>query len=196
MRMNEHWLRTDERSDLIASLAMLEIALSKVVSDIAAWKWAIITTHSALQSAIACHLGAMGNSLLVAKQEDAEAWLKAHEDGTPYPEMMMDSFPNLYDKLKHNEIYGYKFAPRGTQGRSIKKINEYRNEFVHFMPKGWSLQVSYLPRMCINCLDVICEIDEHTLHLLWENNAQQSSFGSLLNSCLEKLKHLKKKYGT
>jgi hypothetical protein len=194
--MNEHWLHTDERSDVIASMAMLDIALNQVASDLTMWKWIVITTHSALQSAIACHLGAIGNSFLVARQEDAEAWLKAHEDGTPYPEMMIDSFLNLYDKLKKNEIYGYKFAPKGTQGRSIKKVNEYRNEFVHFMPKGWALEVAGLPRICIDCLDVVYNLDEHTLRLRWENAIQQSSFSSLLDSCLEKLKHLEKQYQT
>jgi hypothetical protein len=194
--MNENWLHTDEKADLIASLAMLDVALDQIAKDIAAWKWVVIATHSALQSAIACHLGAIGNSFLVAKQEDAEAWLKAHEDGTPYPEMMMDSFLNLYDKLKHQEIYGYKFVPRGTQGRSIKKINGYRNEFIHFMPKGWSLELSGLPTICKDCLDVIHELDEHTLRVRWQNDTQEASFSTLLNSCLEKLRGLQVEYGT
>jgi hypothetical protein len=192
--MTEHWLHTDEKADLVASLAFLEVALNQATKDITAWKWVVIATHSALQSAIACHLGSIGNSFLVAKQEDAEAWLTAHDDGTPYPEMMMDTFPNLYYKLKHQEIYGYKFTPQGTQGKSIKKINEYRNEFVHFMPKGWAFEVSGLPDMCKDCLDVINELNEHTLHMLWQDDFQRSSFGILLTSCLEKLKVLKTGY--
>jgi hypothetical protein len=187
--MTEHWLHTDEKADLVASLALLEVALVQTTKDVAAWKWAVIATHSALQSAMACHLGSLGNSFLVAKQEDAEAWL-------PYPEMMMDSFLNLYDKLKHQEIYGYKFIPRGTQGRSIKKMNEYRNEFVHFMPKGWSLQVSGLPNMCKDCLDIVYELDQHTLNVRWQDDFQRSSFRTLLNSCLEKIKRLKVEYST
>jgi hypothetical protein len=194
--MYENWLHTDEKADLVSSLSMLDVALDQIEKNLSAWKWVVITTHSALQSAMACHLGAIGNSFLVAKQEDAEAWLKAHEDGTPYPEMMMDSFLNLYDRLKHQEIYGYKFVPQGTQGKSIKKINAYRNEFIHFMPKGWSLEVSGLPNMCKDCLDVINELDEHTLHIRWHNNAQEASFRTLLISCLEKLRGLKGKYGT
>ena len=194
--MNENWLHTDEKADLVSSLSMLDVALDQIEKDLSAWKWIVIATHSALQSAMACHLGAIGNSFLVAKQEDAEAWLKAHEDGTPYPEMMMDSFLNLYDKIKHQEIYGYKFVPQGTQGKSIKKINAYRNEFIHFMPKGWSLEVSGLPNMCKDCLDVINELDEHTLNIRWHNDTQESSFRTLLISCLEKLRCLKGKYGT
>lgn len=196
LTMNEHWLHTDERSDVLVSLAMLNRALDGGATDSAAWKWIVIATHSALQSAIACHLGAVGNSFLVARQEDAEEWLRAHEDGAPYPEMMMDSFPNLYDKFKKIDVYGYKFSPKDQQGRSIKKINEYRNEFVHFMSKGWSLQLDGLPKMCIDCLAVIGELNQHTLHVQWEDDVQRTSFGSLLDSCLAKLKRLEGQYGT
>jgi hypothetical protein len=163
--MKEQWLHTDERSDVLASLAMLDRALDAVTKDSAAWKWIVIATHSALQSAIACHLSSVGNSFLVATQEDAEAWLRAHENGDPYPEMMMDSFPNLYDKLKKVQVHGYRFSPKDQQGRSMKKINEFRNEFVHFMPKGWSLQLDGLPKICTDCLNVIAELNQDTLDI-------------------------------
>ena len=93
--MKEIWLRTDERKDIIASLRIVSVAADLVNADLAAWKWIIMGTHSALQSTMAFHLG-FGNDLLVARQADAEAWLQAHEAGTPYPEMMMHNFLNLY----------------------------------------------------------------------------------------------------
>ena len=193
--MNEHWLQTDEKEDLITSLVMLELALDQTAKDIAAWKWAVIATHSALQSAIACHFTSLGNHFLVAKQDDAEAWLKSHENGTSYPEMMMESFLNLYYKLKYNEILGFKFVPHGTQGRSVKMINIFRNKFVHFLPKDWSIEVSGLPNMCKDCLNVIQEINEHTLH--WQlNDDQQSSLSDLMTGCIEKLERFNLEYST
>ncbi len=138
----------------------------------------VIATHSALQSAVGFYLRTIGNNLLVAKQKDAEAWLKAHKEHTPYPEMMMDKFPNLYRKLKRNEIEGFKFTPRGSQERSIKKINEFRNDFIHFMPKGWSIEISGMPRICIDCMDVIAELDENTLRTRWEDEYQRARFKS------------------
>ena len=86
-------------------------------------------------------------------------------------------------------------SDHSDNGSSIKKINKYRNEFVHFMPKGWTLEISGLPDMCKDCLDVINELDNHTLHMQWQDDFQSSSFRTLLNSCLEKLKVLKTKYG-
>src|SRR5690349_19195011 len=108
-RMPEFWLRTDEREDLLSSLGMLSLACEQAVTDIAAWKWIVTMTHSALQGAMAFHLG-FGNDLLVAKPKHATKWLRAHRDRSPYPEMMMDSFLGLYGKLQKHEILGYKFV--------------------------------------------------------------------------------------
>ncbi len=194
--MSEHWLHTDDKADIIASLAMLMVALDQAAKDIAAWKWVVIATHSALQSAIACHLRGTGNNLLVAKQEDAEAWLRAHGQGTAHPEMMMDSFPKLYHKLRQYEIEGFRFAPQCNQNRSIKKINQYRNDFIHFMVNGFSLEISGLPGMCKDCLDVIIELDKHTLQVRWHDDAQRAAFRTLLDSCLERIKQIELETGT
>lgn len=193
--MTDHWFHTDEKEDIITSLEMLADSLNRVEDNSAMWKWAIIATHSTLQTAIGLHLRT-SNNFLVAKQKDAEAWLRAHEEGTSYPEMMMDTFPNLYLKLKQNEIEGFKFKPRGSQGRSIKKINRFRNEFIHFMPKGWSIEISGMPRIRIDCLDVIAELDENTLCRKWESEEQRARFRTLLDLCQAKLNKLDLKYGT
>lgn len=189
------WLRTDEKEDVIASLRMVDASARQVASDPATWKWVVIGTHSAIQSAMAFHLG-FGNDLLVAKREDAVAWLQAHEDGAPYPSMMMDNFLNLYAKLKRHEVLGFKFAPHGTQGGSIKKLNHFRNEFIHFMPKGWSIELSGMPRICLDCLDIIEELDTNSLCMRWDDDSQRERFGVALASCQEHMKRLELEYGT
>lgn len=194
--MSEYWLHTDDKSDIVSSLEMFSGALDKVADDLAAWKWAVIAIHSALQGAIACHLRAAGNNLLVAKPEDAELWLSAHDKDSALPEMKMDWFPSLYDKLKKFEIEGYRFTPKDSQGGSINKINEYRNDFVHFMVNGFSLEVSGLPKMCKDCIDVISELDNHTLENRWHDDSQHAVFRSLLDLCSEKIKSLERDYGT
>lgn len=191
--MKEVWLYTDEREDILASLHMVAASCAAVNEDVGAWKWIVVGTHSALQSAIAFHLG-FGNDLLVARQEDAAAWLAAHEDGSPYPEMMMDTFPSLYKKLKKHEVLGYRFAPTGTQGGSINRLNRFRNEFVHFMPKGWSIELSGMPGICSDCLDVIELIDQNSLSMRWENEQQHEAFLEVLGQCQLKLKKLRDAY--
>jgi len=191
--MEEVWLHTDEREDVLASLRMVSSSCDAVQADIGAWKWVVVGIHSALQSAMAFHLG-FGNDLLVSRHEDAAAWLAAHEDGTPYPEMMMDSFPSLYKKLKRHEVLGYRFTPSGTQGGNINRLNRFRNEFVHFMPKGWSIEVSGMPALCLDCLDVVDQLDQNSLCMRWEGEEQHQAFREVLELCQSKLQALRSGY--
>lgn len=191
--MTEVWLRTDEKEDIITSLRMVSASCDLVKSDLAAWKWVVIGTHGAVQSGMVLYLG-FGNDLLVARQKDAEEWLMAHEDGAPYPELIMDSFLNLYKKLKRSEILGYRYAPRGTQGRSIKRLNTLRNEFTHFMPRGWSIEMSGMPSICLDCLNVVAELDREALCVRWEDEAQMNTFRKFLELCCTRLETLRDEY--
>jgi hypothetical protein len=185
--MSENWLRTDEREDTITSLKLFIDAVSKVNSDSVYWKWAIISLHSAVQSMMAFHLG-FGNHLLVISQEDAEAWLEAHDSGASYPETKMDSFLNLYKKIKKYEVLGFKFKPSGQQGGSIKRLNWFRNEFVHFMPKGWSIALSEMPDICSDCLNIIKSLSEGPISMRWEDENQNNVFCTLLEEAISRIK--------
>jgi len=187
--MKGTWLRTDEREDVLASLRMVSSSCDAAVHDLSAWKWIVIGTHSALQGAMALHLG-FGNDLLVASPEDAAAWLDAHENGAPYPEMMMDDFLGLYKKLKKHEVLGFSFKPNGTQGGNIRRLNRCRNQFVHFMPQGWSIELSGMPQICGDCLAVVVHLGEHSLCTRWESEEQRQSFIEVVGQCQSKLSAL------
>lgn len=171
-------MRTDEREDVLSSLKMFNDSIDKVVQEEAYWKWAVISIHSSVQSLMAFHLG-FGNDLLVMRQQDAEAWLEAHENETDYPEVQMDGFLNLYKKIKKHEILGYKFTPQGQEGRSLKRINTLRNEFIHFMPKGWSIEVIYMIEVFSDCLNIMERLGRG-LSIRWEDEKQQTEFEELL----------------
>ncbi|MEW8684574.1 MAG: hypothetical protein AB2556_02080 [Candidatus Thiodiazotropha sp.] len=172
------WMRTDEREDVLSSLKMFNDSMTKAVYEEAYWKWSVISLHSSLQSLMAFHLG-FGNDLLVMRQEDAEAWLEAHENETDYPEVKMDGFLNLYKKIKKHEILGYKFSPQGQEGKSVKRINTLRNEFIHFMPKGWSIEVAYMIEVFTDCLNVIERLGSE-LAMRWEDEEQKNIFEGLV----------------
>ena len=93
-----------------------------------------------------------------AKQE--KAWREAYAEGNALPtdQEKLLPFLDLYDKIKRRGMLEYssaeRFVPQGSQGRSMKKLNFIRNEFVHFTPKGWVLELSGAPRIAIDCLDV------------------------------------------
>lgn len=193
--MKETWLRIDEREDILASLELVSSCSELAKTDLTYWKWIIVGTHSALQGGMAFHLG-FGNHFLVAKQKDAESWLAANRDGSSYPTMMMDDFLNLYRKIKSNSVYGYKFKPRGQQGASVKLLNGFRNEFIHFMPKGWSIEVSGFPSMCLDCLDIVKKLNDNSLYNRWQSEEQYQIFVERLSKSRTNLEILKHEYGS
>jgi len=42
-------------------------------------------------------------------------------------------------------VHGKKFIVKPDHDWAVKKLNELRNQFVHFAPKGWSLDLLGLP---------------------------------------------------
>jgi len=85
-------------------------------------------------------------------------WYKARSKGHPQPVEKLDSFLNLYKKIKKKGTLQYskeeRFVPKSNQGYSVKKLNEIRDDFIHFAPKGWSLECSGLPDCCLDCLHI------------------------------------------
>lgn len=156
--MNKY-LVTDEFEEAISSLEMAFEAVSAVLEDIYRWKWAILGFHNALQGFMVLSLRGT-DGLNVLKDRDKEKWLRAHYNKTTYPNGKLDSFLNLYKKIKSDKMFLYDnrsqiFVPKDTQEYSIRRLNSLRNEFIHFVPKGWSLETSGLPDICLNCIDVI-----------------------------------------
>lgn len=156
---DNYYLRTDELVEAVKGLEMFLSNIRKVKKDLYFWKWAIIALHNSVQGFMVCALRGT-NGLSVLTPECAKAWLEAYENNTTYPkEILLDDFLNLYKKIKGKYMLQYvhskKFVPMGQEGRSIKRLNRLRNEFIHFTPQGRSLKVSGLPQLCGDVLKII-----------------------------------------
>ncbi len=145
----------------------------EAATDIRMWRWVIIALHNAVQGFMVLSLR-HGNGLAALTEESAAAWLAAYEaNATTYPEEKLDSYLCLYKKIKSTK-YGtiggnQKFVPRGSQGRSVRKLNRIRNDFIHFTPKGWSLELAGLPRICLDALALLSFLGWETSNILWHD---------------------------
>lgn len=85
--------------------------------------------------------------------------MEAHESGGPFPAEKLDEFLTLYLKTKDPENFhtlgAGPFVPAGTHDESMNYLNEFRDMFTHFTPKGWSLELAGLPRICLDTLEVM-----------------------------------------
>jgi len=155
----ERWLRTDEQQEVISSLRMVLRSMESASEDLDHWKWAVIALHNAVQGAMVMSLRA-GNDFRVMPEKLAQKCYQAHMDSKPWPKAKMDSFPNLYKKAQSQETMGFYVHSRQLpsdpdRDRCIAKLLDLRNSFIHFMPQGWSLEVSGLPEICETTLEMI-----------------------------------------
>jgi len=165
--MSHGYLRTDEREEAVRSLEFARSQAALLSDDPYAWKWILISLHNAVQGFMVLALR-NGNGLLALRDHIAAKWLKVYREGGEYPVEKLDDFLSLYEKVKKpsnfHRVSAACFAGSEARDLSMKRLNDIRNEFIHFTPKGWSLQMAGLPQICLDGLDLI-------RHLGWETNA-------------------------
>lgn len=181
----DNWIYVDEASDVELSLRHLNLCLRAVEQDARYWKWAIISVHNALQGAMTCHLSGTANvgcldrksfeAWYVWNEKDRRGeinWIHGEPDelgiSVRRPATKDDARPKEF-LAKPHELFRRLYAPRhriepgcgaileisNQQRRSFKMVNALRNEFAHFLPKGWSIEVSGLPDALSDLLKII-----------------------------------------
>ncbi len=163
-------LRTDEREEAVRSLEWAEAQARLLNHDPYHWKWVLISLHNAVQGFLVLALW-NGNGLLTLSSKGAAKWLAAYNNGGPYPIDRLDRFLNLYEKAKDGENFhsvgAGPFRPGQTHDLSLKRLNDFRNEFIHFTPKGWSLELQGLPGVGLDALDLIQFFGWESTAILW-----------------------------
>ena len=193
----ENWLRTDEREESVSALAMMRDSTAKVIEDVYQWKWTVIAAHNALQGFMVLALR-NGNNLAVMPEKLAGKWLEAYRAEKQLPEERLDSFPNLYKKIKSEEmeflVSSKRFKPSAKHDRAVDKLIEFRNDFIHFVPKGWSIEVSGFPEICLRILEIIRFLGWDSSNVLWHEIELRDKADNLINEIVENLNNVDHKY--
>lgn len=171
------YLRTDEECEAANAMDMAARFAVGVATDLHLWRWIIIALHNAAQGVMVLSLR-HGNGLLALSADSFASWMAAYEKNEPLPPEKLDSYLNLYKKVKHKKhgkVGGNtRFVPEATEGADIKRIDSLRNEFIHFTPKGWSLEVNGLPRICLSAARLVSFLALETSNVFWHNAEERS----------------------
>lgn len=194
------WLETDEHKEAVLALQLASEQLTHLEStdNPRFWNWVIVGLHSALQGYMVLALRGP-NSLNVLTDKCTKEWLAAYESGSgKYPVQKLDGFMNLYKKIKSERMLMYDhsrvFKPSGTQGGSVKKLNSFRNDFIHFTPKGWRIEVSGLPQIVDDCLNIISFLAFECNNMLWNDQNLEEQTRELIDRAKESVLHIKQTY--
>ncbi len=184
------YIETDECLDVLASLEHCALSLRQAQQSDRAWKWVVLSLHSALQGAMVCHLSGTAEEGALTKK-CAKEWFEWHErdrrgeisrvqegiDEFGIPTMRIarkEDNPPQDIVASASELFGRLSCPskriESSCGAIIKiterqqtaftRLHNLRNKFTHFSPKGWSIELEYIEETIEDILDVICLIKD------------------------------------
>ncbi|GBG07406.1 hypothetical protein PAT3040_01956 [Paenibacillus agaridevorans] len=138
------------------------------------------------------------NSLSVMKPDHANKWLEAYRKGSRYPKAKMDNFTNLFEKIQsdvmkqftHSQI----FVSTKQINTSINELNELRNKFIHFMPLGWSLNITGLPSLGLDIVEVLKFLVHESGNIYFYEEGHKEHIEQLIEELFCKLTQMKCKY--
>ncbi|MFZ7091525.1 hypothetical protein [Primorskyibacter sp. 2E233] len=160
----------DEYEDVLTSLKMVYENLLLVAEEPTRWKWIVIGLHNALQGAAVCALTQTDGSgpwKKDAEKSIRKAYYGDHKvpDYTQAGEVMDVSkiapfgelLRRLYPELDLNSGEDWFSAQTRTE-TSLRMLLSMRNDFQHFVPRSWSIEMAGLPDMVADAVDMIEEI--------------------------------------
>ena len=158
------WLRTDEHEELIDALEHGAALAAQLASDDKVWRWLIIALHLSVQGACVCALrGRDTIGISVLTEQSAKKmwhWIDVESRANPKSEMpqerlakMLQLFARVQDTARLP--LPHRLVVDESTATDVKSLNSRRNEFIHFVPKSWSLELSRMPRVVHHVCDVI-----------------------------------------
>jgi len=154
----ELWVRTDEAEDVAGSIRHALRCMNFVSDDPQAWKWVILALHAALQGACVCHLTTTASPLGAVTRKNASEWLAYFDESRSNtkiksPKTKLMAFPDLLKEVRKPNSAGDRsnsdgIAIEDSELEWLIRIHcEFRNQFTHFSPTGWSFEVSGVPEI-------------------------------------------------
>lgn len=159
-----NYIDTDEQNDVLASLEMVQLALSHCEDNPNYWKWVVIALHSALQGALVCHLSDTAQ-LGALSNKSTTNWLDWYNRGRKgtMPKKRLAGPQELLDRLIDGKARAGRMDAGSVtvspdQKRDFDLLHEFRNDFMHFQPTGWVIEISGMPRIVKSQTKIIADI--------------------------------------
>ena len=146
----------------------------------------MLVLHQAAQGFMVCALtGSDGTRPLNHKKKEVKEYVAALRSISvtgQYPEMpqkALDSFMNLYRKVKSRQMMrqfttSREFlAPSVDFDRSVCMLNDLRNEFQHFTPGKWSIEVAVFVDPARAAFELIKFLAFDSQNIVWRKYDQE-----------------------
>lgn len=158
----EHYLRIDEKGNATDSLQKATEFLKNTKSDPLYWKWFIVAIHHAIYHFM---LLALQNSDLSGIWKEPEKLvnrgLSREVVDIENPQNKLVGFVEAFGRIQDTtRMSGYvnakPFVADTRHKEAAVRLNTIlRNNFAHFSPKGWSIEISFIIEAVSPMLEVV-----------------------------------------
>jgi len=164
----EGWLHTDTLKEAYKCLEKLDETLSLIPTDIYQWKWAVIILQNCTQSFMVLALEGTYPVEVVRNRKVYLEWVEHLSQGKKINcnikkkirNTQLDDFLGLYRKIKNTKNAQFiwnntKYISTKEQNDAMKLLIEYRNQFIHFFPCSWGIELSGILFICASVMDFV-----------------------------------------
>lgn len=196
--MNHSFISYDAPEDVLCSIRHAIRVSQFLDDDPLAWKWVFLALHSALQGACVCHLSTTAEPIGAVTRRNAreqiEYFQKTRTDRhVEPPDTYLMHLPDLLKAVRRplsaggpsNEVH---ILISDTELRWLTHLHEnIRNQFVHFEPLRWSIDVSGIPRFANMTARIIGQIESAE----WGFRNLSPERRDAMRQCLDELTRIK-----
>ena len=138
------FIRYDPYADVASSLRLLAVAIEDVRGHPGTWKWAVLSSHSAVQGALVCSL-LRPDQFEIWDERSAKRLAEFLENsrtdpGAESPRLWLASFRTLLDRAQSDSRPSdARLRLTHQKHEQLLSLTEKRDEFTHFKVDGWSI---------------------------------------------------------
>ena len=146
MKVRAKYLKLTDEKNALDFLEKAYFFISKTETDVFAWKWVVLCLHSALYGFLIAALKGTDWQNVVYKTKKYYKLISFNEA------LKRCQDPNEMRKT----VFSQHLHLNQEEKDAIKLLKEtLRNNFEHYIPKGWFIELHGLPNMCLQVLSVI-----------------------------------------
>lgn len=146
VKIRPKWLRLTEEINALDYLEKVSYYIRETEVDVYAWKWVILALFGALYGFAICACKGSSPDWVTYETKKGKKLISFDEA------LKICQDPNRM-KMK---VFSKPLKLSKNQKESIENLHEgYRNNFEHYIPTAWSIEVHGMPQIAIDVLDVI-----------------------------------------
>ena len=140
------WLRLTEKTNALDYLEKAYSFISQTETDVFAWKWVILALHSALYGFAIC--ACQGTNRYNVSFKTKKGKEKLIDFNKALKLCQNPNWMRMYIFSKHLQL-------SKQQEESVRRLKEIRDEFEHYIPTSWIIEIHGMPCITIDVLEVI-----------------------------------------